>query len=838
MLAGAMLVVGLLLAACGGDDPPAIDETPAAPAAPATNSATTLTLSATSDASEGFLLPADLRAADEFGWSGATDGEWMAVSAPFHDAAGPQSGSVFLYRLNGEVWSEAGRLIASDTTTGDWFGRWVTIQGDTMVASSPFADLGETLPDAGTAYVFALQDGVWVEQAKLSAALPFESGLFGFTMEIDGDALVVGSPGNRGDKGGVAYVFRREGGVWTQEAFLEPPDTIAGNGFGFYVDLEGDTLVVGAPSFGDPTRDGKAYVYERREAGWFLAAQFLGSPRSEGDAFGSAVAVEGGLIAVGAFHANVGGDDSGAVSLFERPGASWGQGGERGPDVVLLGNDTTGGDWFGYALDLRDGALAVGAPSRPHPDLPVTGVGAVYLFGRAADAPWQQHAILVPGDGESAGGGAGFGWDVWLGPRHVGVGSWLADNVAGVDAGAAYVYRLAGPLDGGAAIADPIAEREPVAPGAPSEDGGLELTLVPTFGGQSFPDAVEIVWLPDGTALVAERSGRISAARPDGSDVAPALDLSGRVADGPSESGLLALAVDPQFATNGALWLYYAAAPDGALRLSRFSATGAVIDPESELVALEIPATDGDVQGGTARFGPDGMLYLAVSAGEADGEPAGDGQNLATLRGSVLRLDVSAASVTSPYAIPADNPFSSIPAARAEVWAYGFHDPRRMEFDLATGALWVSDVGHETADEINRVVAGGNYGWNLAEGSACTVAGGCDLESLEQPVLSTPHERGCGIIGGPVYRGGNVPGLAGVYIFSELCTGVILGLEPGSSGPPLRLALTERTPSGFAAGPDGGLFFMTPGSPVLEVLPLKAPATADVPYFSEQRPKG
>jgi len=500
---------------------------------------------------------------------------------------------------------------------------------------------------------------------------------------------------------------------------------------------------------------------------------------------------------------------------------------------VLQGNDTTAGDWFGYALDIREGALAVGAPSRPHPQLPVNGVGAVYLFGRVADGPWEQNALLVPDDGESAGADAGFGWDVWLGDRHVGVGAWLADNVAGTDARAAYVYRLAGPPATGAAIADAVADREAFDGVTPAGEAPTEVELVQTFGGHLFTEAIDIAWLPDGSALVAERNGRITSLARDGSRAVVALELSGLLFGEALGTGLLSMALDPQFAVNSHVWIYYTADPDGRARLSRFSVGNAAIDPSSELVVLEIEVTGGDEAGGAVRFGPDGFLYAGIGDPVVDGVPTGDAQNLGRLGGSVIRIDVSDATSANPYVVPADNPFVALPGARTEIWAYGLHDPRRMEFDAATGDLWVGDVGYESFDEINRVVDGGNYGWSVAEGDACLSGVTCELTTTQLPVFRTPHAPGCGIIGGPVYRGGSIPGLTGAYIFSELCTGLIFGFDVGSPEAAFRLALTERTPLAFAAGPAGGLFFMTPGSAILEVTPVDEPATADIPYFSD-----
>ena len=232
-----------------------------------------------------------------------------------------------------------------------------------------------------------------------------------------------------------------------------------------------------------------------------------------------------------------------------------------------------------------------------------------------------------------------------------------------------------------------------------------------------FTEAIDIAWLPDGSALVAERNGRITSLARDGSRAVVALELAGLLFSEALGTGLLSMALDPQFAVNSHVWIYYTADPDGRARLSRFSVGGAAIDPSSELVVLEIEATGGDA-GGAARCASapmDSCMRGSATPWLTD-VPSGDAQNLGRLRGSVIRIDVSDATAANPYVAPADNPFVALPGARPEIWAYGLHAPRRMEFDAATGSFWVGDVGHESFDEINLVVAGGNYGWSVAEG--------------------------------------------------------------------------------------------------------------------------
>jgi glucose/arabinose dehydrogenase len=296
--------------------------------------------------------------------------------------------------------------------------------------------------------------------------------------------------------------------------------------------------------------------------------------------------------------------------------------------------------------------------------------------------------------------------------------------------------------------------------------------------GPVFP--VELADPGDGSGrlFIAEQGGRILVARNGRVSPAPFLDLTSRIAQG-GERGLLGLAFDPAFAANRRFFAFYTMAPSGDLRVSSFLASAAdpdLADAASELEVLTIPhSAAANHNGGHLAFGPDGYLYIGTGDGGGAGDPLGNGQNLATLLGKLLRLDVSG---SGGYAIPPDNPaYAGVPGARREVWAYGLRNPWRFSFDRATGDLYIGDVGQNLIEEVDYVPAGSpggiNFGWPVFEGTACFGAASCGLPNHTPPVLRYAHaaEGGFSITGGFVYRGSAFPALRGYYLYADYVTG-------------------------------------------------------------------
>lgn len=281
------------------------------------------------------------------------------------------------------------------------------------------------------------------------------------------------------------------------------------------------------------------------------------------------------------------------------------------------------------------------------------------------------------------------------------------------------------------------------------------------------------------------------------------LDIRDRVNRGGSEEGLLGLAFHPKFAVNGRLFVYYSAADPRRSVLSEFKveAQGRA-DPSGERIIMEVAQPYANHNGGMIVFGPDGYLYAGLGDGGSAGDPHGNGQNVDTLLGSVLRIDVDRKAGGKAYGIPPGNPFEHGGGA-PEIWAYGLRNPWRFSFDRATGALWVGDVGQNRLEEIDILRAGRNYGWNVMEGDLCfQPREGCRTDGLEMPVTVYGRAGGCSVTGGYVYRGRRLPSLFGAYVYGDYCSGNIWALRYDGSKVTEQLLIADTDLSITSFGED------------------------------------
>jgi glucose/arabinose dehydrogenase len=337
-----------------------------------------------------------------------------------------------------------------------------------------------------------------------------------------------------------------------------------------------------------------------------------------------------------------------------------------------------------------------------------------------------------------------------------------------------------------------------VAPG--DIDFGLDLVA------DGFDRPVQVVDAGDGgeRLFVVEQSGRIRVVRDGQVLPEPFLDISELVSCC-GERGLLSVAFHPDYADNGAVFVDYTDT-NGDTVVARYHVAANDpdrADPASAEVILRVDQPAANHNGGLLLFGPKDS-YLYIGLGDGGGGNGQNGQDLSTLLGKILRIDVDGPSGGQLYAIPPDNPFVDQPGARPEIWVLGLRNPWRFSFDRVTGDLWIGDVGSATYEEVNFQPAaspgGENYGWNLMEGSECRAEDGCD--EFVSPVSGFDRDEGCVVTSGYVYRGTAIPEMEGVYLFADYCSGRVWGLAPDAGNAWARLGPVETGPRISSFGED------------------------------------
>ncbi len=293
-----------------------------------------------------------------------------------------------------------------------------------------------------------------------------------------------------------------------------------------------------------------------------------------------------------------------------------------------------------------------------------------------------------------------------------------------------------------------------------------------------FQTPVGMTHAGDGTGrlFVIEKGGKIRIISQGQILPEPFLDIGYLITpDASTEQGLLGLAFDPNYASNGRFFINYTDA-SGSTVIARYTVSNNTntADPASANILLTIEQPFWNHNGGHIAFGPDGYLYIGMGDGGDGGDPGERAENLTTLLGKMLRIDVSGEN----YAVPETNPFSPASGAKTEIWAYGLRNPWKFSFDRQTGDLYIGDVGQNYFEEINFQLvssAGGeNYGWDTLEGFHChEPAQGCDAGDSVLPILEYDHSEGVSVTGGYVYRGSHIPELQGKYLFADFGSGTI-----------------------------------------------------------------
>jgi glucose/arabinose dehydrogenase len=292
----------------------------------------------------------------------------------------------------------------------------------------------------------------------------------------------------------------------------------------------------------------------------------------------------------------------------------------------------------------------------------------------------------------------------------------------------------------------------------------------------------------------------------------PFLDVSSKTVFDNSERGLLGLAFDPNYASNGFFYIYYTSQPAAAVTISRYSvsANPDVADANSEVVLkTQAHSEFPNHNGGSVLFGNDGCLYAGIGDGGSGGDPNNNAQNLATLLAKIIRI--SPVDGTACTAAPG-NPFVGVAGALPEIWALGVRNPWRITMDRQTGDLWIADVGQEREEEVDFQppgVGGRNYCWSYKEGTLIYNSSiPCTIGMPSDPIIEYDHSAGkCAIIGGYRYRGSRFPRMVGTYFYADLCTGQIFGAtESGGVWTSTSLFKSSTEPVTFGEDEAGELY--------------------------------
>lgn len=355
---------------------------------------------------------------------------------------------------------------------------------------------------------------------------------------------------------------------------------------------------------------------------------------------------------------------------------------------------------------------------------------------------------------------------------------------------------------------------------APVTPPPLSVQLLVVASGFNAPVFFAPVPASNGRSAIVEQRGTIQLLSANFTADGTLLDISAQTLNS-GEQGLLGLAFDPNFASNGFIYVDYVSDKTGGrcaqaadarcTRISRFTANKdgsgnilfTTVANNSEKVLLEISQPYTNHKGGMLAFGPDNYLYIGMGDGGSGGDPLGNAQNLGVLLGKILRIDPNGAD---PYAVPADNPFVATNGAAPEIWAYGLRNPWRFSFDRQSGKLWAGDVGQDAYEEIDIITGGGNYGWNAREGKHVYNSSVAAPNAIE-PVSEYDHTQGEAITGGYVYRGAAIPALNGYYIYGDYVSGALWALNTTTLSNQL-LGNTGRSISSFGEDASGELYLL------------------------------
>ncbi len=341
----------------------------------------------------------------------------------------------------------------------------------------------------------------------------------------------------------------------------------------------------------------------------------------------------------------------------------------------------------------------------------------------------------------------------------------------------------------------------------------ISLTFTPLADG--FEQPTFLTHAGDGTEwlYVVEQAGRILILKDGAVNVTPFLDIVDIVGSDANEQGLLSIAFHPNYSNNGYLFVNYTN-NQGDTVIARYQKSDDpnMVAPTSAKILMTIDQPYANHNGGQIAFGPDGYLYIGMGDGGAGGDPQNRAQDLNTVLGKILRIDVDQGK---PYGVPQTNPFVAKVQSRPEIWSYGWRNPWRFSFDTATNDMYIADVGQNQHEEVHVEWAdtpGQNYGWRLMEGFHCFKPAECTPSELDLalPITEYDHNFGCSITGGYVYRGNQYPTLEGVYLYGDYCSGIVWGLQydPNGEWQEIELTKSDKAISSFGQDEAGELYLV------------------------------
>jgi hypothetical protein len=369
-------------------------------------------------------LASDGLEGNHFGTDVALAGDLALVGAPDRNEGAPSSGSAYVFRLRAGTWVEEQKLLHPQPGLNDQFGLAVAIDGDVAICGVPNDDINGFW--SGSAQVFRFDGTSWNHEQALAEPM---GGRFGWDVDVEGDVILVGSRSEHSgfSQSGAVHVYRHNGVSWVQEQRLVPSDPAIVAQFGHSVALSGEALVVGAWRDDDSgIFTGSAYVFRHGPSGWLQEQKLNASDQNEFYRFGASVGIDGDLIACGAYEAKVGTLSSGAAYVFRHAGGAWTQ------EAKLSASDLDDADNYGWAVAITGELVAIGSRRDA---TPLVDSGSIYLYGQNNGA-WEE-LVKFP---SAAGSGGQLGQSIAADGDRVLAGGWLQNSPTQLEAGHALLF--------------------------------------------------------------------------------------------------------------------------------------------------------------------------------------------------------------------------------------------------------------------------------------------------------------------------------------------------------------------------------------------------------------